>query len=253
MDNPEQNQPPQPASGETYPQAPSTGEQKQQNNRKKWFWGCGGCLVVLLLIAGVVGMLSVTFFNKLQEGSADATRAIFGDNPPAGYLALGLQLPKSTGLNNLVLLMNQNNQQQMLFAFDGPMTPEQAALLKQGHPSEESLKKLLQEGLQGSPSQGSNVSVDKLRIDKLEMASLPANGGKYPVVSARIEDDGTYIPAVVGLLPHPNNRLVGLVGLDIVTKGTDPAADFSTSYQSLQSVVQGIIIETDLDETAELK
>ncbi len=227
------------------------GEPKK-SNAKKWIIGCGGCLVVVLLIAGVLAVLGGTAVKGLMDASSQSVQSVFGKSYKAeGYTAIGLPTG-SKDLKNVVLLMDMTRGS-VIVAVDTRMSAADAGILKSGNTEQIQayIQKIGEQANTSPQSSSSNVDLHDMRFDDIHTVKLP-NGKQLPVTTAAVKANRKgqegYSPAVIALLPEPGEKMIVLFAMDAKSTSSNPKADFKVEQQALETQVLELINNSELDD-----
>lgn len=202
--------------------------------KKKWImWGCGGCLVLLLIVLALIFAGSILF----QRMGSETTGSIFGENykPPAGYTSFPMPVPQGEGV-----VLADMGQGEMIIVFKSPIDDDEAQLISSG--DEALLKqylKILADQMNESNQQGRGT----LTLDEMRMVALP-NGKRIPVSTGKLDYESRNMtsPAVVLLVPQKENFTIFMMGSNL--KG----GNLEAGQQALLQTMTGIITESRIDE-----
>jgi hypothetical protein len=218
---------------------------------KKWLIGCGGCLIVLiLLVAGIIALGGLGF-NYMKQASEKTTQELLGKKyePPANYTVIGL--PWGQKDLKSVILMVDAQRGTTLMLIDTLIPSDANKLLKEGKPDQISqfIQEVSHKATSGPGSKGTQVNVSDLRLESVQTAKLK-NGKTFPLCTAKTfeKNKGTYSPVVIAMLPEAEQRLIIVMALDPRNASTDPKAHFHVAYQNLEQELLKIINDSDLDD-----
>ncbi len=215
-------------------------------NKQKWLMGCGGCLVVLVLLAIVIGIGLMLGINQFKQGSDETTQAIFGDNPPAGYTTIGIPKGLLQDKAQIVFMLNPNTQN-LVFVFAIPTSKQPIFNTSSPQAMEKSLNQFLEENVDEATQQSSGINLQDLQIEKVQNTKLP-NGKTFPTAYVRIHDQNknTYTPCVFGLLQE-ESQVVAILASNPATTSEVSETDFSMDYETLTAELKNIIMSTTLE------
>lgn len=223
------------------------------STRKKWFIGCGGCLGLIIVITVVLVMALSMGWNALQKASGDSVKNIFGPTyDSSGYMAVGLPF-NQPDIKNLALLI-ATDQSSLVFAFDTVGDPAQLEVLQNG--TQEQLqayfKKLTEQFLKNDAAKANSSRLQDLQFSNAHYVSV--NGNKrYLVVRTAVQttsgdNQATFMPGSVALLPQAENRMVALIALAPKAAVEEILPDFKECQTELDAELGRLIEDSELDD-----
>lgn len=205
------------------------------DNKKKWLmFGCGGCLVVLLIVVGLL-FAAGSWFQKM---GSESSQGIFGEKyQPKGYTTV--PVPVGTPGGSSVAMVSGDA---MILTIKTPIDADSARIIGSGNAG---VLKGYMEGvvapqLNAANQQGSN---GKISLEKMEMIRL-ANGKSVPASIGTLtqQTNGQTVGLVVMLVPQPENQVVYMMGMGMKRD------DIARQQASLQSRMIAIITDSDIDD-----
>lgn len=192
---------------------------------KKWLWGCGGCLVVVIVIAIVAGVLLWMGASQLGEMGTKANQEIFGSSDaPSGYVTtFGIQMEDT----NMVLLMNQATDSMLL----AMKMPDKKGEFKQLQEDPQKAMALM-EGMMAQSGQGRRGSMKFVGITSLKLVP-----GKHFAMKSLMEKDGQTSPAVMTILPYPDDHMAMLMMISLSPSGGEDEDTYADMADSLSDVI----------------
>lgn len=221
------------------------------NSNKKWLIGCGGCLLVIILLVAGLFALGGLGLNFMKETSEKTTQDMLGKDyvPPAQYTVIGMPWGQKE-LKSVILLVDAQRGTTLML-IDTQIPPDANKLLKEGRPEEISafIEEISSKATSGPGKQNATVKVNELHLESIRTVKLK-NGKTLPLCTAKTFDKnrGTYSPMVIALLPKARQRMIIAMGLDPRDTSIDPKARFKVAYETLEAELLQVINDSDLDE-----
>lgn len=218
-----------------------------EQDKKKWiFIGCGGCLVLVIVVLVILGVAGTTLFGKLQEGSKQTEQAIFGEEytVPARYTAMGMSVGEGDQAQNILTLMDLQNEI-ILFAMKMPASDAEVRVLTSNDPA--TLKTYMEkvgEEMARSSSQNSSQAKD-LAIDEVHVMQL-ANGKMVPVAYIRSQEGSKQAPGAMLVVPQSEGKQAMIFGIsgDESLSGTA----FEEKQHEIEDELLSIIEASQIDD-----
>ena len=91
-------------------------ESQGMSTKKKWIIGCGGCLVVVVIIGIILAVLIGKGVTDFMKNSDETSKAVFGETLPEGYMTFGLPIPSKDGKVHMAMLVSKDGDT-MVMAF----------------------------------------------------------------------------------------------------------------------------------------
>ena len=220
--------------------------QTQSGAKKKWIIGCGGCLVILAILAVLLFMLGGVFIGNMQKTSDQSLKGIFGEHQPSGYTAFALPIGQGE-FRSMIFMMNP---QGIVILGADVTAPESDIRMLSGGDTAKIEQYIRQFGAKADQSTAaSQVSMEGLALQNTRRLKL-ANGKGFVISDARVESErkGTVSPGVIGLLPQGKDRLIGLFVMDAKTTSGNAQADFDAEWRQLETELERVVTESDLDD-----
>jgi hypothetical protein len=230
-----------------------------KNHKKWWIIGCGGCLLVTLLMAIAIVLLAGAGVNSLKGASEGAVQDVFGAHfkPPAGYVSIGLPIGKlgtRSEVRNIVLLVN-GKEDLSVIAIDKTAGRFETDALGSHNPAkvDDYMKRSVDTLIAESGRSSSSSKLNDMQFSGGTQFVPLANGKKIPCRTgvAEMSHRGriVYGPAVVALVPEASNRVVSLLmlGGNHAADG-DAQNDFSSGQKDIEARLIQIIQDSDLDD-----
>lgn len=217
------------------------------NNKKFLIFGCGGCLVIVLIGALVFLALGWMGCNMAMKLSNESVQTIFGegyDPGKSGYIAIGIPGMGNPELGAAAALINQNTGI-LLAAVELNADPNQEGSAEEA--SAEGYMEQASSYMGGTELAG--VNMQNMQMDDMRMVKL-ANGKAFMLMLGKVSTnkDQQYSPAAMALLPLHGNRMVILIASATKTKADDSNADFAPQYQQLEQEISRAVTEGTLDD-----
>lgn len=213
--------------------------------KQKWLIGCGGCLVILVGFFVVLGVLGKIGIDKLGETNKETAQAIFGSELPDGYVTFfGLPIDAKDGKSHM--LMTMTPKQNMLVVFDGP--DKGTHLTKIDLSNEAELKQVAEVFLAKAAEKSNKIQAKDTRVDDVSIATM-SNGKRFPIIALTVKNNqGTYQPFSVALIPTPGNRITALMEVSTVAQSSEGNTDFSSTQQTMIFELTDLVEATNLDD-----
>ncbi|MBK8190347.1 MAG: DUF3185 family protein [Vampirovibrionales bacterium] len=206
---------------------------------KKWIMGCGGCLGLILVLALIIGGLSLWGFNAYQGAAKETVAELFNGKPPADYQPIfSIKLPDSKRSGESVpfsMLINKRTKT-MLFAIR--MALSQADLAKINSRDPKQLEAFLQEVVNSANNPNANGEVSVNRVLDLKTARGPVHA-----VEASASTKKGKMPALCAFLPDGGERVKVLAMVSAEGQSTNPDASFQDDFQWMGGQMTALLNE----------
>ncbi len=209
------------------------------STKQKWFIGCGGCLLVILVIIGILIAIGVGI-----KGTSDkSVNNIFGP-VPSGYTALGFPLDMFGGGNasspkDFAILVSERNRTLWL-AFDMKFNEADKALFHTADPV--ALQKHLTQMLAENEGASKKSTVNDVSVVGITNLTLPPQR-QIRVLQLKVSSNRGVMPAILMPIDEKTGNTLLLVGLNN-GQASQNSSDFGPSYTSLAAEAQQIIDAT---------
>jgi hypothetical protein len=231
-------------------------------SKKKWIIGCGGCLVVVILVAILIAVGTVYLggmgMNALKEASDGAVKDIFGSTyqPSADYTSIGIPFSKmsaKTDVKNMVLLIHKKTGMTVL-AYDRKMGNMEAEAIHSGDPKQidQYVKRSGDLLISYSARGGSSSRLNDIRFDGTHMTKA-ANGKSLSISDTVLEvtqhGELLYTSGVITLIPEDKGQLITLLtigGKNLTFKDGDE--NFKPGQKELEEFTLDLVNESELDD-----
>ncbi len=205
------------------------------DNKKKWLmFGCGGCLVVLLIVVGLL-VAAGSWFQKM---GSESTQGIFGEKyQPKGYTAVPVPVGIAGG-SSVAMVSGQS----MILTIKTPIDADSAKIISSGNEGvlKGYMESVVAPQLNAANQQGSN---GKIALERMEMVKLP--GGKSIPASIGTltqQANGQTVGLVVMLVPQPDNQVIYMMGMGMKRE------DIAKQQAGLLAEMTAIVTDSDIDD-----
>jgi len=204
---------------------------------KKWLWGCGGCLVAVLLVLVAVFGLGWWGFNTVTSGSNTIANNIFGNKLPANYSSLfGMPIDSDEGSTQFVLMMDAVKGR-MLVALDTPFEAEDMTLVRAGDTKK--LQSLIEKAIKESSKKSRANDIHLVAQQKIP--DLPKEAYLFSFI---MDGDKGYMPILAGVIPVGADRAKLLLLMDPQKGSDDDNAQFTEEFADMNQHLIDILQTT---------